>query len=246
MEWTQRTELLIGADGLAQLKSASVLVVGLGGVGGIAAEMICRSGVGSMTLVDRDTVNETNINRQIIALSSTVGLSKADVLAARLRDINPNINLELINDWLDEKNMRQVLFARKYDYVVDAIDTLSPKVFLLKNCVENGIKIVSSMGAGAKMNPELVRIDDISKTNYCPLAKAVRKRLGKMGIKKGITCVYSTEESKRESVIDADEQYKKSTTGTISYMPAMFGLWVASVVIRELSDKNINNDDTSK
>lgn len=235
IDWTQRTELLIGAEGLEKLQQASVLIVGLGGVGGIAAEMICRSGVGNLTLIDRDTVSETNINRQIIALNSTLERPKSEVLAERLRDINPEVQLNIIADWLDENNMQQIFDENLFDYVVDAIDTLSPKTFLIKTCVERGINIVSSMGAGAKMDPQKVRIDDISKTNYCPLAKAVRKRLAKMGVSKGVTVVYSTETADKKSVIEAEEKFKKSTTGTISYLPALFGLMAASVVIRDLS-----------
>ena len=208
--WMERTELLLGSDAVEKLRHASVLVVGLGGVGGVAAEMICRAGVGRITLVDRDVVNESNINRQIIAMQSTVGQIKADVLAARLRDINPEIDLKIIPEWLDGNNMEEILLSEKFDYVVDAIDTLSPKVFLLKTCVENEINVISSMGAGAKLDPTQIKIDDISKTNYCPLAKSVRKRLSKMGIKRGITCVYSTEQRKRESVVETDEKYKKT------------------------------------
>ena len=236
--WMQRTELLIGTEGLERLKQSSVLIVGLGGVGGMAAEAICRAGVGKLTLIDRDIVTETNINRQLIALTSTVGMSKAEVLASRLRDINPAVVLHVITDWLDEKNMDQILNEGKFDYVVDAIDTLSPKVHLLKNCVEKGIKVVSAMGAGAKTDPAKVKIDDISKTTYCPLAKAVRTRLHKLGVKRGVTVVYSTEEACKESVIETDEKYKRSTTGTISYMPALFGLMLASVVVRELAGTN--------
>ena len=233
--WTQRTELLTGNDGLKKLQNSSVLIVGLGGVGGMAAEMICRAGVGKMTLIDRDTVSLTNLNRQIVALNSTLNQSKSEVLANRLKDINPKLQLTVIADWLDEKNTETILDEGNFDFVIDAIDTLSPKVFLIKTCVDKGIRIISSMGSGAKMNPSEVLIADISKTNYCPLAKAVRQRLSKLGIKNGVTVVYSTEQSKKNSVIQTEgEQYKKSTTGTISYMPAIFGLYLASFVIREI------------
>ncbi len=234
--WMERTELLLGSEAVQKLRKSTVLIVGLGGVGGVAAEMICRAGVGHMVLVDRDTVNETNINRQIIATQATVGERKADVLAARLKAINPDVQLRIIPDWLDENNMTEVLTSEKFDYVVDAIDTLSPKVYLLKTCVENGIKVISSMGAGAKLDPTKVSIADISKTNYCPLAKAVRKRLSKMGVKRGVTCVYSSEESIKTSIVETDEKYKKTTTGTISYLPNLFGLFAASVVIRNLAE----------
>lgn len=233
--WTQRTELLIGKEGLEQLKNSTVLIVGLGGVGGMAAEAICRAGVGNITLVDRDIVTETNINRQLIALHSTIGQTKTNVLESRLKDINPDVNIHVVSDWLDENTMTRILTEKAYDYVVDAIDTLSPKVYLLKTCVENGLKVVSAMGAGAKMDPTKVKIDDISKSNHCPLAKAVRKRLQKKGIKKGIQVVYSTEDFHKNSVIEAEERYKKSTTGTISYMPNLFGLMAASVVIKDLA-----------
>lgn len=232
--WTERTELLIGESNLEKLLNSSVLIVGLGGVGGMACEMICRAGVGRMTIIDRDIVSESNINRQFVALNSTLGQKKSEMLAARLLDINPELNLNVISDWLDEHNLDEILETGKFDYVIDCIDTLSPKVFLLKTCVEKGIKIVSSMGSGAKTDPEKVKIADISKTDYCPLAKAVRKRLHKFDIRKGITVVYSTECVNKESVVETDEKYKKSTTGTISYMPNLFGLMLASVVIRDI------------
>ncbi len=235
--WTQRTELLIGKQGLEKLQKSSVLVVGLGGVGGIAAEMICRAGVGKMTVVDKDTVSITNINRQIVALQSTVNQQKTEVLAKRLLDINPTLKLNIISEWLDENNTKDIIENGNFDLVVDAIDTLSPKIFLIKTCIENEIKIISSMGSGAKTDVSKVKIADISKTNYCPLAKAVRQRLYKLGIKKGVTVVYSDEPAKKESVIETDEKYKKSTTGTISYMPAIFGLHIASETIKQIIEK---------
>lgn len=233
--WTQRTELLIGKEGLEKLRKSAVLIVGLGGVGGIAAEMICRAGVGRMTIIDRDVVSNTNINRQIAALNSTNGEQKSRVIADRLKDINPELDLTVLSVWLNEENTEKILDEGKFDFVVDAIDTLSPKVFLIKSCVEKDVRIVSSMGSGAKIDPSKVMITDIAKTNYCPLAKAVRQRLSKLGIKQGVTVVYSTESADKNSVILTDgELYKKSTTGTISYMPALFGLYLASHVIREL------------
>ena len=236
--WKQRTELMVGAEGIEKLKNASVLIVGLGGVGGMAAEMIGRSGVGKMTIVDRDIVGLTNINRQIVALNNTLNCPKAEVLAERLFQINPEIQLTIINDWLNEENTIQILENNKFDFVVDAIDTISPKVFLIKSCIEKGIKIVSSMGSGGKMDPTRVEITDISKTNYCALAKVVRKKLAKIGIIKGLPVVYSTEIVDKKVVMLTDgEKYKKSTTGTISYLPAVFGCFLASYVIRELIKK---------
>ena len=240
MNWKQRTELMLGQTAVEKLEKASVLVVGLGGVGGICAEMICRAGVGSMTIVDCDVVNDTNINRQIIALNSTLNLPKTDALAQRLLDINPNLNLTVRNELLEGENTEKLLDAstgsatKGFDFVVNAIDTLSPKVFLIKSCIERGIKVVSSMGAGGKMNPEKVKIADISKTESCALAKSVRQRLRKLGIKKGLPVVFTTEIVDKDAVVQADEKYKKSITGTISYLPAVFGCFLASYVIREI------------
>lgn len=236
-DWTKRTEQLIGKYKFATLKNASVLVVGLGGVGGAASEMICRAGVGKMALVDFDVIEPTNINRQLIATHSTVGKIKTNAMAVRLKEINPNVELALYTERLDESNMERILTSGRFDYVVDAIDTLSPKVFLLKYCVENGIKVVSSMGSGGKMAPELVKIDDISKSAYCPLAKAVRKRLHKFGIKSGFPVVYSTEITDKNSFVATDDRYKKNTAGTISYMPAIFGMYLSAIVIREIINK---------
>ena len=233
--WTQRTEMIIGGEGLEKLSRSSVLVVGLGGVGAVAAEMICRAGVGKMTIIDRDDVSPTNINRQLVALNSTIGKQKAEVLAERLKDINPDLDLTVINDWLDEKNTEQILTENHFDFVVDAIDTISPKIFLIQNCIQKGIRIVSSMGSGGKLDPSQIQITDISKTEYCALAKTVRQRLSKLGIKKGLPVVFSTEMVDKSRVILVDdEKYKRSTTGTISYIPAVFGCFLASYVIREL------------
>ncbi|NDV46412.1 tRNA threonylcarbamoyladenosine dehydratase [Paludibacter sp. 221] len=235
-DWRQRTELLIGKSGIERLENASVLVVGLGGVGGMAAEMICRAGVGNLTIVDCDTVNVTNINRQIIALHNTLEQPKAKVLGERLLQINPDLKLTVLNELLDSENTEQLLDGNNFDFVVDAIDTLSPKVFLIKACIDRGIKIVSSMGSGGKVDPSKIKITDISKTEVCALARAVRQRLRKIGIKKGLPVVFSTEPANKEAIVETDERYKKSTTGTISYLPAVFGCYLASYVIRELTD----------
>ena len=231
--WCSRTELLLGNEQLKTLQNAHVLIVGLGGVGGMAAEMICRSGVGELTILDADTVAPSNINRQLVALHSTVEKPKAEVLAARLCDINPELKLHVIVDFLEEEKIDD-LFTTKFDFVVDAIDTITPKIALIKACVEQNIPIVSSMGSGAKIDPLQVKITDISKTEYCALAKTVRHRLSKLGIKKGVPVVASTERSNKEAVLLVDERHKKSTTGTVSYMPAIFGCFLASYVIRKL------------
>ncbi len=233
LDWQQRTALLLGDEAVHRLAEASVLVVGLGGVGGMAAEMIARTGVGSMTIVDCDTVSATNLNRQIVALHSTLGLPKADVLAARLKDINPALRLHVLNALLDEGNMDEVLSAH-FDCVVDAIDTIAPKVHFIRTCLERGIPIVSSMGSGGKTDISRVRVDDISRTEQCALARTVRQRLRRFGIRQGLTVVYSTEPAKREAVIEVNEQYKKSTTGTVAWMPAVFGCYLAAECVKKV------------
>ncbi|MEG1543230.1 MAG: tRNA threonylcarbamoyladenosine dehydratase [Tannerellaceae bacterium] len=236
--WNTRTELLLGADRMEQLAHSHVLVVGLGGVGGYAAELICRAGVGKMTLIDADRVNESNINRQLPALHSTIGMSKAEVIASRLLDINPRIKLTVLNEFLRDERTEEVLAATTYDFIVDAIDSLSPKVFLLYHAHSRRIPIVSSMGAGAKIDPSKVQLADISKTSNCALAKAVRKRLRGIGLEKGIPVVFSTEMANPDAVIEVDnEECKRTTTGTVSYMPAIFGCYLASYVINELKNK---------
>ena len=234
MKWYRRTELLVGSTGIEKLRNAHVLVVGLGGVGAYAAETICRAGVGRMTIVDGDTVEMTNRNRQLPALISNEGHPKAEVLAQRFRDINPDIQLEILNDYLQEEHMAEVLQAQKFDYVVDCIDTLSPKVTLMYTAVQLNLPIVSSMGAGGKMDPTQIQISDISKSYNCALAKMIRKRLRKMGVDKGIKVVFSPEEVDKTKLIIEESRNKKSTVGTISYMPPAFGCFIGSVVIRDL------------
>lgn len=236
-EWMERTDLLLGSEKLAKLRGAHVLVVGLGGVGAYAAEMVCRSGVGKMTIVDSDSVSESNINRQLIALQSTVGGDKSEVLAARLRDINPQIELTVISSYIRDEEVDNLLDSAEYDYIVDAIDTLAPKVYLIKGAHKRGLPLVSSMGAGAKTDPALVEIVDISKTHHCPLAHALRKRLNRLEIRTGFKAVFSPEPMRPGSMILCEETNKKSNVGTISYMPAVFGCFCASVVIRGLLDE---------
>ena len=232
--WLERTELLLGEDKLNILKNANVLVVGVGGVGAYAAEMIVRSGVGRMTIADADKVSETNINRQLVALHSTIGREKCDILADRLKDINPELQLTVVNRFIKDDETDTLLDSDKFDYVVDAIDTLSPKLALIKGALDRGIRIVSSMGAGAKTDPTLMEIKDIAKTHHCPLAHMLRKRLHKIGIKRGFWAVFSPEPVREGAMILCEEQNKKSNVGTISYIPALFGIGCASVVIRDL------------
>jgi tRNA A37 threonylcarbamoyladenosine dehydratase len=233
-EWLQRTELLVGDEKLEKLKNANILVVGLGGVGAFAAEMICRAGVGHMTIVDGDVVSVTNINRQLPALTTHIGEKKAEIMAKRLLHINPELQLEVIPEFIRDDRMIELLDT-KYDYVVDAIDTLSPKIYLIYHSLKKSMKVVSSMGAGGKFDPTQVQITDISKSYNCKLARMLRKRLHKLSVYKGFKVVFSPEEVSDESVIlTEDEMNKKSIVGTISYMPAVFGCTCASVVINDL------------
>jgi tRNA A37 threonylcarbamoyladenosine dehydratase len=232
--WLERSLLLLGAEKIKKLQESHVLIVGLGGVGAYAAEQIVRAGVGQVTIVDGDVVSESNKNRQLVALTTTIGKSKAAIMKSRLLDINPDLKIHSIDEYLKDDRMESLL-NHPYDFVVDAIDTLAPKIFLLYHCVNKGLKVVSSMGAGGKMDPSLVQVADISKSHNDNLARVLRKRLHRMGIYKGIKVVFSPEEVNPEVIILTEgEQNKKTTVGTISYMPAIFGNFLSSVVIREL------------
>ena len=233
--WKSRTELLLGKERMDRLQNSHVLVAGLGGVGAYAAEEICRAGVGEMTIVDADTINESNLNRQLPALHSTLGRMKADVMAERLKDINPDLKLTVIKDFIRDEKTDQLLDSTHFDFVVDAIDTLSPKVFFIRACVQRGLKLVSSMGAGAKVDPEQVKITDISKSFNCHLARMVRKKLHPLGIRSGFAVVFSGEPADENAIIETEgEQNKLTTTGTVSYMTALFGCYLASYVIRNI------------
>ena len=237
--WLERTELLIKENGIEKLQNANLLIVGLGGVGSFAAEFLARSGVGKMTIVDGDTVDITNINRQLPALHSTIGKSKVEVVADRLLDINPKLELVKINEFLSPEKMEEVIDSEEFNYILDCIDSVTPKVTLLLMAKRRKIKIVSCMGAGGKINPAKVMVRDISKTYNCFLAKQVRKRLKKEKIDKGIRCVFSNEIQKEESLEMTDgANYKRSYYGTISYIPAIFGLYAAAEVINFLIEKD--------
>jgi tRNA A37 threonylcarbamoyladenosine dehydratase len=234
-DWLIRTGMLIGSDGLKRLHDSNVLVVGLGGVGAYAAETICRAGVGRMTIVDGDSINPSNRNRQLPALMSTEGMPKTKVVGKRLRDINPDLELTEIQEFIKDERIIAVL-DREYDYVVDAIDTLSPKIFLIYHSLQKGYPVVSSMGAGGKFDPGMISICDISETDSCPLARILRKKLHRLGIREGVTAVWSPEPVDKNKVVEAKgERNKASVVGTISYMPAAFGIACASVVIRDLA-----------
>jgi tRNA A37 threonylcarbamoyladenosine dehydratase len=234
-DWLSRTEMIIGNDGLNRLKSARVLIVGLGGVGAYAAEMICRAGIGSMTIVDGDKINSSNRNRQLLALTSTQGKAKTELMGARLLDINPGLHLTVVNEFIKDERMIEILDAG-FDYVVDAIDTLSPKIFLIFHSLQKKYRLVSSMGAGGKFDPLKIAVSDISATTDCNLARILRKRLHRLGIREGFTAVYSPETIDKSKVLPSPgEQNKASVVGTVSYMPAAFGIVCGSVVIRDLA-----------
>ena len=235
--WQERTHILVGDEGISKLASSSVAVIGLGGGGAYAAEMLCRAGVGKLLLLDSDRVSITNKNRQLIALNSTVGMKKTEVLAARLKDINPEVELVLVDEYLEEDNVVQLLDNRKIDFLVDAIDTLSPKISLIKYCTDNSIKLVSSKGAGAKFDATAIRIKDLSKSFNCPLAYILRKKLRKVGIHKGFDVVFSEELPDKDAIIPMEERNKKSQVGTISYLPAVFGCVCAQAAIEFLIKK---------
>jgi tRNA A37 threonylcarbamoyladenosine dehydratase len=240
--WMERTALLVKQSGLEKLNNAHVLIVGLGGVGSYAAEAIARSGVGTMTIIDGDTVDPTNRNRQLQALVSTHGMNKAQLMGERIKLINPEITLSVIDQFKNPDDMKDFM-TQKFTYVIDAIDSISPKLYLLQTAYYNNQRIISSMGAGGKMDPTRIKVVDISQTKICPMAQYVRKRLRYMNIYKGIKSVFSDEPPAKHSIMKTDgSKFKKSAYGTISYLPAAFGLTCASVVIRDICGwKEIKN-----
>lgn len=232
-EWLERTFQLLGEERMKRLADASVLVVGTGGVGAYAAEMICRAGVGHMTIVDPDEVCMSNINRQLPALHSTVGERKVEVLARRLRDINPELVLDVRTEYLSDEAI-PALLDNGYDFIVDAIDTVAPKCDLIAEALRRKMKIVSSMGAGAKSDVTRIQYADIWETYNCGLSKAVRNGLKKRGLHRKLPVVFSSEPADMNAVVMVNERNKKSTTGTISYMPAVFGCYLACYVLKHL------------
>ena len=236
-EWTERAELLFKKDGLEKLKNANILIVGIGGVGSFAAEFIARAGVGKMTIVDGDTVDITNINRQLPALHSTVGVPKVDVVGNRLMDINPELQLTKMQEFLSPERAFEVV-SEDFDYVLDCIDSITPKLNLIIAAKRKRVKIISSMGAGGKMEASKVKVADISNTENCFLAKAIKKRLKEVKIDKGVKVVFSSEIQDENSLKTTDgSNYKKSFYGTNSYMPGLFGLYAAETVIRYILAK---------
>lgn len=234
ISWLSRTSLLIGEETLRKLTSKHVMVVGMGGVGSFAAEFIARSGIGKMTIIDGDVVDPTNRNRQLPALATNHGESKVEIMAERIRAINPEIELKVVKEFVNPTMVEEQLKNRP-DYIIDAIDSITPKLTFIRLAYESKIPLVSSMGAGAKLDPTKLQVVDISKTYNCPFAQQIRKNLKSSGIRKGVKVVFSPELPIKESLMLTDgKNYKKSAYGTISYMPATFGSVVASVAIRDL------------
>lgn len=236
-KWQERAALLFKDQGLHNLKNSNVLIVGVGGVGSFAAEFLARAGVGKITIVDGDVVDITNINRQLPALHSTVGMSKIDVVGNRLLDINPELELTKIQEFLSPDRAFEIV-TKDYDYVMDCIDSVTPKINLIRGAKRQRVKIISSMGAGGKMEASKVKVADISNTVNCVFAKAIRKRLKAQNINK-LKVVFSSEIQDESSLKLTDgSNYKKSFYGTNSYMPGLFGLYAAETVIRYLLKNN--------
>ena len=226
VDWQARTRMLLGDNGINLLKEKHVIVVGIGGVGAYTAEMLCRYGIGKITIVDSDSVVPSNINRQLLALHSTIGQSKVDLLESRLLDINPEVKVTKIKEYLNGESVAEIFGKCEYDYCVDAIDTLSPKMDLINFCYKNEMKIVSSMGAGGKIDPTKVKLTSLKHTTQCTLAKALRKRLP-FGVQNRVRAVYSTELIDKDKIELEEGQNKISVVGTVSWMPAVFGMVVA-------------------
>jgi tRNA threonylcarbamoyladenosine dehydratase len=234
ISWLSRTSLLVGEPTVKKLTRCHVMIVGMGGVGSFAAEFIARGGIGTMTIIDGDTVDPSNRNRQLPALATNHGQSKAQIMAERLKAINPELQLNVVKEFINPEMVLEQL-TTKPDYIIDAIDSITPKVTFIKMAYEMKLPLVSSMGAGAKVDPTQLKVVDISKTYNCPFAQQIRKNLKNHGIRKGVKVVFSPEQPIKESLMLTDgKNYKKSAYGTISYMPAVFGAVAASVALRDL------------
>lgn len=234
-KWNDRTSRLIGADAVHRLKNARVLVVGVGGVGGYAAEMLARAGIGYLAIVDADDVSVSNINRQLIALHSTVGQSKTDLLKKRFKDINPNMEVTSLHCYLTPENVDEIV-NNNYDYVVDAIDTVAPKVALITYCLDKNISIISSMGAGGRLDPMKIEYADLWSTREDGLARVIRQRLKKSGHKRPLKVVYSSEVPRQNALIELNQDNKRTSFGTLAPIPSIFGIYLANHVIREIAE----------
>jgi len=235
--WNDRTILLIGEQKTDILRKSHILIAGAGGVGAMAAEMLGRAGIGSFTLVDNDTLHTTNRNRQIHAMADNEGLLKVKAMESRLRLINPEVEVQVCDTYLVNEEI-PVILEQPFDFVIDAIDTLGPKVFFIYHTLQKGYPLVSSMGSGGKIDPTQVQVADIGKTHHCNFASDIRKRLHKLGVYSGFQAVFSPEEVPSDAIrITEHDRNKKSIPGTISYMPAIFGIYCAWTAIRELTGK---------
>lgn len=236
--WLERTALLLSQEKMDRLKNAHVMIVGLGGIGSFAGEFIARAGIETLTLIDGDVFDPTNKNRQLTALDSSIGRNKAVVLAERLKDINPEIHLNVLEEFVMPERVWEILETYQPDYVMDCIDSVTPKLEWLVACRRKKIKVISHMGAGGKMDPSCVQVVNLEKTYNCKLASHIKKRLKRKNVDvRGIKAVFSSELQRKDSLkMTNGLNFKKSFYGTISYMPALFGLYGAAEVIRSLSD----------
>lgn len=232
--WYDRTLLMLGQDSFVKIQNTHVVVVGVGGVGGYAAEMLVRSGVGKITIIDSDNVSVTNINRQLIACHETVGSSKVELFKKRFFKINPNLEVNAEHCYLTSENITNFI-NEKVDFVIDAIDTIGPKVSLIEFCIRNRVKIISSMGAGGRVDPSMVKYCDIWETKEDGLARVVRQRLRKIGLRSKLPVVCSLESPKRYSIIELNDENKRSSFGTLSTIPSIFGIYLANYVIRKVT-----------
>lgn len=230
-KFSQRTEIVIGKEGVERLSNAKVIVFGVGGVGSYVVEALARAGIGNLTIVDFDDVDITNINRQIPALHSTIGRYKVEVMEERIKDINPDINIVAKRALFDEETSDELL-SGDYDFIVDAIDMMKSKIHLIEECYKRGLNIISSMGMGNKLDPTMIEISDLYKTEMCPLAKVLRRELKKRGVKK-LPIVYSKEKPRETAVFKEGDRIKR-VNGSMSFVPSSAGLAIASYIVREL------------
>ncbi|AEE87396.1 Molybdopterin biosynthesis MoeB protein [Francisella cf. novicida Fx1] len=241
---TQRTAILVNNNGLEKLENANIFIAGCGGVGSFVIEALARAGIGKLTIVDMDVVDPSNINRQLVALHSTIGMPKVEVMQQRIIDINPQCKVTALQTFINPDNSQDLLTQQNYDYVIDAIDTLNAKVNLVKTAHQLGIKTISSMGAGGKTDPTQIKVAEIYNTDVCALARAMRTRLKKQKVKKGIKAVFSTQKG-ISPLPPLDQQpnqqgRSRATNGTLSYMPSLFGLTIAGIVIKEIIGDDFN------
>ncbi len=234
-----RTGVIFGDMAMKKFNDSKVAIIGLGGVGSFAAEGLVRSGIGKILIADFDTISKSNINRQLVALESTIGQYKAEVMKKRLLDINPKVEIEVIIDFIDGSNVEKIL--KSVDFVVDAIDSLNPKANLLEYLFYHQIKMISVMGAGGRTNPSYIKEADLFETNYCPLARRLRKYLRHRGIKSGIPTIFTNQEPIPQLIQTNEEDIisrgrKRGIIGSVSYMPAIMGMWASSFVLRKIAN----------